>query len=106
MSQNDEMTWGDQVVQAIWRPAAVVIGLGLPISYVIYTRVIGKRFSTAAHIPHDVFAKQQYIRGRVVSVGDSDNFRLYHTPGFGWGWARLIPSKRKGTNCILIFKTC
>ena len=33
------------------------------------------------------------------SVGDADNFRLYHTPGFGWRWPikfRIIPSKTKG----------
>ncbi|KAI8144233.1 hypothetical protein BJV82DRAFT_644256 [Fennellomyces sp. T-0311] len=89
------MTWGDEVVRTIWRPTAIVLGIGLPISYLIYTRVIGKRFPTAAHIVPEVFSRQQCIRGRVVSVGDSDNFRLYHTPGFGWGWARKIPTKRR-----------
>ncbi|KAI9497220.1 hypothetical protein BDB00DRAFT_886488 [Zychaea mexicana] len=90
-----EPTWGDKVVQTIWRPAAIVLGVGLPITYIIYTRVIGKRFPTSGHIPPEAFTSQQYIRGRVVSVGDSDNFRLYHTPGLGWGWARRIPTTRK-----------
>ena len=34
------------------------------------------------------------IFGRVTSVGDGDNFRLYHTPGGrlgGWGW---LPGRR------------
>lgn len=33
------------------------------------------------------------------SVGDSDNFRIYHTPGIGWRWPlkfRRIPSTAKG----------
>jgi len=34
----------------------------------------------------------------VTTVGDADNFRLYHTPGIGWRWPikfRSIPSKTK-----------
>ncbi|KNZ57143.1 hypothetical protein VP01_222g2 [Puccinia sorghi] len=27
-------------------------------------------------------------------VGDADNFRVYHTPGFGWNWLRNIPTKK------------
>lgn len=34
------------------------------------------------------------IRGFVTSVGDADNFRLFHTPGFGWNWLRKIPRKK------------
>ena len=33
------------------------------------------------------------------SVGDADNFRLYHTPGIGWRWPlkfRTIPTTRGG----------
>lgn len=26
--------------------------------------------------------------------GDADNFRLYHTPGFGWGTFRSIPKQK------------
>ncbi|CDS10686.1 hypothetical protein LRAMOSA11172 [Lichtheimia ramosa] len=88
-------TWGDEIVQVIWRPTAVLVGIGIPLVYFIRSKVIGHRFPTAAHIPPEVFARQQKIRGRVVSVGDSDNFRLYHTPGWGWGWARKVPVSRK-----------
>jgi hypothetical protein len=40
------------------------------------------------------------ILGRVTSVGDGDNFRVFHTPGgrlAGWGWlpGRRIPQKRE-----------
>jgi len=35
----------------------------------------------------------------MLSVGDADNFRLYHTPGFGWRWPlkfRSVPETVKG----------
>lgn len=34
------------------------------------------------------------------SVGDGDNFRIYHMPAFGWRWPmrlRKIPTSKKGT---------
>ncbi|KAJ7914881.1 hypothetical protein B0H13DRAFT_2232044 [Mycena leptocephala] len=40
---------------------------------------------------------RRYFR-MVTSVGDSDNFRFYHTPAFGWRWPlkfRIIPSTAK-----------
>jgi endonuclease YncB( thermonuclease family) len=46
------------------------------------------------------FLRKRSIFGRVTSVGDGDNFRLYHTPGgmlTGWGWLpwRSVPTERK-----------
>lgn len=46
------------------------------------------------------FLRKRSIFGRVTSVGDGDNFRLYHTPGgrlTGWGWfpGRRVPTERK-----------
>jgi hypothetical protein len=47
--------------------------------------------------------------GVVTSVGDADNFRLFHTPGgrlAGWGWWfwKKVPTTREGlaknTVCI------
>lgn len=98
-------TWGDEIVQAIWRPTVVIVGIGIPLVYLVRSKVIGHRFPTAAHIPPEVFGRQQKIRGRVVSVGDSDNFRLYHTPGWGWGWARKVPVSRKGIyhSCVISY---
>lgn len=45
------------------------------------------------------FWRKRSLFGRVTSVGDGDNFRLFHTPGgilAGWGWlpGRKIPKKR------------
>ncbi|KAG6872685.1 hypothetical protein C0995_007663 [Termitomyces sp. Mi166 len=40
----------------------------------------------------------RWVRGVVTSVGDADNFRLYHTPPFGFRWPfkfRRIPSVTK-----------
>lgn len=42
---------------------------------------------------------KRIMRGKVTSVGDSDNFRFYHTPGgiwAGWGWLRHVPTTKKG----------
>ncbi|KAI8973707.1 hypothetical protein BDF20DRAFT_915114 [Mycotypha africana] len=90
--------WADSIVQTVWRPVTVGLIIGGPTLYILRKYIIGKRFKTAAHIPIEYLEKQCKIRGRVVSVGDSDNFRLYHTPGLGWNgfWAlRKIPQTRK-----------
>lgn len=94
-SEKEIEAWADSVVQSVWRPVAVGLAVGIPALYVVSRYVVGKRFKTAAHIPQEAFEKQQKIRGKVVAVGDSDNFRVYHTPGFGWGWARNIPKTKK-----------
>ncbi|SSD59331.1 probable Probable endonuclease LCL3 [Saccharomycodes ludwigii] len=52
-----------------------------------------KRYGTASDIPKNVF-KKHFLKGKVTSVGDGDNFHFYHTPGgvlAGWGWFREIP---------------
>jgi len=57
-----------------------------------------RRFPNSDWITPDVFAKKRWIKGVVTSVGDADNFRLYHTPGLGWSLPlklRFIPSKSK-----------
>ena len=46
------------------------------------------------------FSRNRSIFGRVTSVGDGDNFRIYHTPGgrlAGWGWLpwRRVPTDKK-----------
>lgn len=46
------------------------------------------------------FWRRRSLLGKVTSVGDGDNFRLFHTPGgrlLGWGWmpGRKIPEKGK-----------
>lgn len=46
------------------------------------------------------FWRRRSLFGQVTSVGDGDNFRLFHTPGgrlAGWGWLpwRRVPSKKE-----------
>ncbi|KIM89888.1 hypothetical protein PILCRDRAFT_53296, partial [Piloderma croceum F 1598] len=58
-----------------------------------------RRIRSGDWITPDIFTKKQRIKGVVTTVGDADNFRLYHTPGIGWRWPikfRSIPSKTKG----------
>ncbi|KAI0196873.1 SNase-domain-containing protein [Astrocystis sublimbata] len=53
-------------------------------------------------IPGTVYVRPSFYRrrslfGHVTSVGDGDNFHLFHTPGgrlTGWGWLRRVPSKK------------
>lgn len=80
-----------------WAPVVAMsfIGLGALQLYANYLR----RIPGAAFVPPSLFrSSSRSLFGRVTSVGDGDNFRLFHTPGgkaAGWGWLRTIPSKRK-----------
>jgi hypothetical protein len=61
------------------------------------------RYLTAEHIPPKRIEQQIKIRGVVTSVGDSDNFRLWHTPfGTGWWWRSNIHSAgRKSKSAVM-----
>lgn len=44
------------------------------------------------------YLRRRSVFGQVTSVGDGDNFRIFHTPGgrlAGWGW---LPWKKVPTN--------
>lgn len=78
-----------------WLPMIVIplVGLGALQLYSHYLR----RIPGAAHVRQSYFNKRT-IFGRVTSVGDGDNFHLFHTPGgraVGWGWLRKIPQNRR-----------
>ncbi|KAI0255630.1 hypothetical protein BJV78DRAFT_689180 [Lactifluus subvellereus] len=49
----------------------------------IYRRFF-KRIKNAEWVTPNLLKRKRWIAGVVTSVGDADNFRLYHTPGFGW----------------------
>lgn len=58
-----------------------------------------RRFPDATSIS-PWFFRRRSIYGQVTSVGDGDNFRLYHTPGgklTGWGWLpwKKVPTLKK-----------
>ena len=55
----------------------------------LYKRYL-RRIPNAAHVRPEMLRKRS-IFGKVTSVGDGDNFRLFHMPGgrlAGWEWAR------------------
>ncbi|KAI4231479.1 MAG: hypothetical protein L6R40_007729 [Gallowayella cf. fulva] len=58
-----------------------------------------KRIPQAINVAPQFWRKRSLF-GRVVTVGDADNFRLFHTPGgrlAGWGWLpwRTVPKEVK-----------
>lgn len=58
-----------------------------------------RRIPQAANI-NPGFLRRRSLVGKVTSVGDGDNFRIYHTPGgrlAGWGWlpGRGVPVDKK-----------
>ncbi|KAK9459042.1 micrococcal nuclease [Lipomyces oligophaga] len=68
-------------------------------SVYLYSRYL-KRFPTAMDIPRRFIEFNRPIRGRIVYVGDGDNFRLFHTPGgmfAGWNWLRRVPYEQKSS---------
>ena len=55
-----------------------------------------RRVPNVDHIKPQQYRKRSLF-GRVTSVGDGDNFRLYHTPGgrlLGWGLLRRVPTEK------------
>ena len=64
----------------------------------LYKTYLG-RIPTVNHIKPRYY-RRKGIFGQVTSVGDADNFRLFHTPGgriAGWGilpWKK-VPTKRE-----------
>ena len=58
-----------------------------------------RRFNDASSIS-PAFIRKRSLFGQVTSVGDGDNFRMYHTPGgklAGWGWLpwKKVPTSKK-----------
>jgi hypothetical protein len=64
----------------------------------IYRRYF-RRLPSAEYITPNILRRKPWVTGVVTSVGDGDNFRLYHTPGFGWRGLlkfRHIPKRSRG----------
>lgn len=78
-----------------WIPTLLVTATALA-SLHVYRSYL-RRIPGVDHIQPSFFRKRSLF-GRVTSVGDGDNFHLFHTPGgrlAGWGWLRAIPKERK-----------
>lgn len=79
-----------------WAPVVLfsLLGLGALQLYANYLR----RIPGPDYIRPGFF-RSRSLYGRVTSVGDGDNFHLFHTPGgrvAGWGWLRKVPETRAG----------
>ncbi|ETW79608.1 hypothetical protein HETIRDRAFT_459646 [Heterobasidion irregulare TC 32-1] len=78
--------------------SAIVLGSVTTLGSTALYRRFFKRIPTSEWITPNILKKKRWIKGVVTSVGDADNFRLYHTPGFGWKWPlkfRRIPTATK-----------
>lgn len=76
--------------------STVLLASGILFVVYVHRRYL-RRFPEATDISPWYFRKRSLL-GQVTSVGDGDNFRMYHTPGgrlMGWGWLRKIPTSKK-----------
>lgn len=88
-------------VTSILEPRTLVPSIALTVITVAGVRIYKtylRRIPTVNHIKPDYF-RSRSLFGQVTSVGDADNFRLYHTPGgrlAGWGWLpwKTVPTRR------------
>ncbi|KAF9528817.1 hypothetical protein CPB83DRAFT_853783 [Crepidotus variabilis] len=56
-------------------------------------RIVNSQWVTPAHLQ-----RKRWLKGVVTSVGDADNFRLYHTPTIGFIWPlkwKTVPTTTK-----------
>ncbi len=78
-------------------PTAVLTGTC--VAFYAFYRSYLRRIPAAGNISPGFFRRRSLV-GRVTSVGDGDNFRVFHTPGgrlAGWGWLpwRRVPKEKK-----------
>ncbi|WYZ35010.1 hypothetical protein EsH8_I_001286 [Colletotrichum jinshuiense] len=95
-SWNDLLPKPDPPLHAAKEWAPVFLTSVASLAAFIFYQSRLRRFPTAAHIQPDLYRKRTLL-GRVTSVGDGDNFHLFHTPGgrlAGWDWLRKVPGTR------------
>ena len=86
--------------RAYTEPQTIVATVALTsacIGFYKFYRTFLHRIPAAGNISPAFFRKRS-VFGQVTSVGDGDNFRIFHTPGgwlAGWGWWRPIPLEKK-----------
>ncbi|EJT97123.1 SNase-domain-containing protein, partial [Dacryopinax primogenitus] len=56
----------------------------------VYARYV-RRIPSSEWVNPRILAEKRWIRGKVTSVGDADNFRLFHTPVLTRGRWRKVP---------------
>lgn len=91
----------DDWATSLLEPRTLIPSIALTVTTIAGVRLYKsylRRIPTINHIKPDYFRRRSLF-GQVTSVGDADNFRLYHTPGgrlAGWGWLpwKTVPAKR------------
>lgn len=93
------------IIPTILLTSGILFGVRLHHSYL-------RRVPDAPSIS-PTWLRRRTIFGKVTSVGDGDNFRIYHTPGgrlAGWGWLpwKKVPTTKKELkdNTVRLFTHC
>lgn len=89
--------WATSIIEPRTLIPSIVLTLSTVTGVRLYKSYL-RRIPTINHIKPNFFRRRSLF-GQVTSVGDADNFRLYHTPGgrlAGWGWLpwKTVPTKR------------
>ncbi|KAF2270712.1 SNase-domain-containing protein [Lojkania enalia] len=100
--------WIDSIQDTDWSSVLTHPGTLLPsvvftvstISALRLYKAYLRRIPSVNHIKPNYFRRRSLF-GQVTSVGDADNFRLFHIPGgrlAGWGWLpwKRVPTTREG----------
>lgn len=93
----NSIDWSQYTHPSVFIAYAAVFGAFLGLNRLYKNRL--RRIPNSEHIKPGQF-RTRSIFGEVTSVGDGDNFRLFHTPGgrlAGWGWLpwRKVPTRRE-----------
>ncbi|PSN63478.1 SNase-domain-containing protein [Corynespora cassiicola Philippines] len=104
----DPASWSESLRSTDWsstwtEPSTVVTSVVLTLTTFTAARLYKsylRRIPSVNHIKPGYF-RRRTLFGRATSVGDADNFRLFHTPGgriAGWGWLpwKRVPTTREG----------
>lgn len=102
-AKKSSVSWADNLNATDWThytsPRTIIPSLiftGATLALIRLYKLHLRRIPSAPHIPPS-FLRNRTLYGYVTSVGDGDNFRLFHTPGgrlAGWGW---LPGRRVKT---------
>ncbi|KAF2403891.1 SNase-domain-containing protein [Trichodelitschia bisporula] len=105
-SPRKPIRWDDSLNKTDWthytQPSVVIPTVLLTATTLtlihVYKRFL-RRIPSSDYIRPALFRKSS-VFGQVTSVGDGDNFRLFHTPGgrlagWGWLWWKRVPAKRE-----------
>lgn len=102
-SKRRSVSWSDSLNGVDWQHfkdprnwvPTVLLTTTVLVSLQLYRSYL-RRIPGAVHVQPGFYRKRSLF-GKVTSVGDGDNFHLFHTPGgrlAGWGWLRTVPSKK------------